>query len=93
MPLTLCTCFRTDPDTSEFGLLMREGDRAIAAMISDTGRAPADTRLACSDLVIDHHGTHEVSIRPGFTVIRPLHRVLAFSGTPANLSTILNNIK
>lgn len=82
-----CQCHRTDPDTSEFGQAMREGDRAIAAMVTDTSTTepePIDTSRVVSMHV---YTTHSVQIRPGFTVLRPLHLVRAFSSRPQFTNT------
>lgn len=76
-----CSCFRVDPDLSEFGLAMREGDRAIAAMVADTS-TPADIHIETGNVIIDVYTTHAVQIRPGFTIMRPLHLIRACSSTP-----------
>lgn len=76
-----CTCFFEPSDASEFALALRDGDRAIAAMVMDTGRTPADADYPTNTSV---HVTivERVMLRPGLYIDRPSQRYRALTGSP-----------
>lgn len=84
-----CRCYWSDQDDSEFATAMHDGDRAIAAMVMDPGRTPADLLLPA---VTSVHVTvvERVMLRPGLYIDRPSQRYRALTGSPPD--HIINNI-
>jgi hypothetical protein len=84
-----CRCYYEAPDMSPFAVAMREGDRAIAAMVMDTAK-PYTPWHDLTDLVtVDAIVYIAVQIRPGLNITRPERRIRCYSSAALYRSLIL----